>query len=246
MSAARLQPYHTSPPRAAPETDPGLAALRRHAEALYQAVNSPAIPFANNGSYCHDRAYAMAMQAERAGLEFELAYFLPASQDGMQVDGKVPWTSHVVLCTPEVEVAGQKRRLFIDPSLFEGGPVGLQQIQDRLKSPLEMETFRFGGFQPKQRPPHQRDDWEPYEYFGEGNRARHVQEKVKKNLRQAMRELQGRAPMPGDVLPAEPAKPSDGSLKITVPEAPPPVKSGGVIARLRQVAANFRPSPAGP
>ena len=100
---------------------------------LYEAVNTGDIPYANNGSYCHDRAYAMALKAERAGLPFEMAYFLPGSVDGMQVDGAVPWTAHVVIATPEMMIDGEPRRLFIDPSLFEGGPVGLQQVQGRLE-----------------------------------------------------------------------------------------------------------------
>ena len=119
---------------------------------LYEAVNTGDIPYANNGSYCHDRAYAMALKAERAGLPFEMAYFLPGSVDGMQVDGAVPWTAHVVIATPEMMIDGEPRRLFIDPSLFEGGPVGLQQVQDRLGTTVELETFPFGEFKPKQRP----------------------------------------------------------------------------------------------
>ncbi|MEO0392988.1 MAG: hypothetical protein AAF213_07060 [Pseudomonadota bacterium] len=191
-----------------------LAGLQGLARQLYDAVNTADIPFANNGSYCHDRAYAMALKAEQAGLPFEMAYFLPGSMDGLQVDGHVPWTAHVVIATPATTINGEPRRLFIDPSLFDGGPVGLQQMQDRLGATLEWECFKFGEFQPKQRPPHQRDDWEPYEYFGAGNRARPTMTKVRKNLRQAQRELRGQGPMPGDVLPAETAKPSDGSLQV--------------------------------
>ena len=55
---------------------------------LYEAVNTGDIPYANNGSYCHDRAYAMALKAERAGLPFEMAYFLPGSWSiGTMVSG---------------------------------------------------------------------------------------------------------------------------------------------------------------
>ncbi|MBV6631582.1 MAG: hypothetical protein KI792_00970 [Alphaproteobacteria bacterium] len=219
--------------------------LRQHAERLYELVNQPGIPYANNGSYCHDRAYAMATLAERAGLDFEMAYFLPASDEGMQVDGQVPWTAHVVIATPEVMIDGSPRRFFIDPSLFEGGPIGLQQMQDRLKSPLETEYFKFGTFKPKDRPPHQRDDWYPFEYFGEGNRGRQMQRKVQENLRQAQRELAGKAPMPGDPLPAEPAKPSDGSVLVQTPapKTEAPATRHGLIGRLRDMAGHVGLAP---
>lgn len=203
--------------------------LQRHGRRLYDAVNVPEIPFANNGSYCHDRAYAMALKAEQAGVDFEMAYFLPASDQGLQVDGHVPWTSHVVLVTPERMIDGAPRRLFVDPSLFEGGPVGLQQIQDRLGAKLEWQAFKFGAFVPRQRPAHQRDDWEPYDYFGPDNRRRPTVGKVRDNLRQAWRELRGQAPMPGNVLPAEAAKPSDGSLTVTTPA---PVKADTPVLSL--------------
>ena len=206
---------------------------------LYEAVNTGDIPYANNGSYCHDRAYAMALKAERAGLPFEMAYFLPGSVDGMQVDGAVPWTAHVVIATPEMMIDGEPRRLFIDPSLFEGGPVGLQQVQDRLGTTVELETFPFGEFKPKQRPPHQREDWEPYEYFGPGNRMRPTVNKVKNNLRQAWRELRGQAPMPGDVLPAEAARPSDGSLRVAAPQPKQPPAPVSALSRVRQALSHI-------
>ena len=206
---------------------------------LYEAVNTGDIPYANNGSYCHDRAYAMAVKAERAGLPFEMAYFLPGSVDGMQVDGAVPWTAHVVIATPEMMIDGEPRRLFIDPSLFKGGPVGLQQVQDRLGTTVELETFPFGEFKPKQRPPHQREDWEPYEYFGPGNRMRPTVNKVKNNLRQAWRELRGQAPMPGDVLPAEAARPSDGSLRVAAPQPKQPPAPVSALSRVRQALSHI-------
>ncbi len=143
----------------------------------------------------------------------------------------------MVLVTPERMIDGEPRRLFIDPSLFDGGPVGLQQMQDRLGAKLEWQAFKFGEFVPQQRPAHQRDDWEPYDYFGPDNRRRPTTRKVRENLRQAWRELRGQAPMPGDVLPAEPAKPSNGSLAINAPapkqtETPP----ASMIAQVQQWA----------
>ncbi len=63
--------------------------------------------------------------------------------------------------------------------------------------------------------------------------------KVKNNLRQAWRELRGQAPMPGDVLPAEAARPSDGSLRVAAPQPKQPPAPVSALSRVRQALSHI-------